>query len=71
MKLLRPGGFLVTCSCSYHMNFALFLQVVQEAAVDNHRAVQVVEYRSQAKDHPYLLSVPETAYLKCLIAQVF
>ncbi|MBE3576752.1 MAG: class I SAM-dependent rRNA methyltransferase [Limnochordales bacterium] len=71
IKLLRPGGFLVTCSCSYHMDFGLFLQVVQEAASDTRRMLQVVEYRSQAKDHPYLLSVPETAYLKCLIAQVF
>ncbi|HHV53975.1 MAG TPA: class I SAM-dependent rRNA methyltransferase [Firmicutes bacterium] len=71
IKLCRPGGFLVTCSCSYHMDFAMFWRVVAEAAADAGRIVQVVEYRGQAKDHPYLLSVPETAYLKCLVARVW
>ena len=65
--MLRPGGILVTCSCSYHVSAAEFLNVVAEAARDAHRNVRVLESRTQAKDHPILLRVPETAYLKCLI----
>lgn len=67
LKLLEPGGFLLTCSCSYHISEALFLQIVAEAANDAHRQVVVVERRTQAQDHPILLTMPETHYLKCLI----
>jgi len=70
LKMLPPGGRLVTCSCSFHVNEADFLAIVAEAARDAHRAVRVVERRGQAKDHPVLLTVPETNYLKCLILAV-
>jgi len=70
LKMLRPGGVLVTCSCSYHVSQADFLQVIAEAARDVHRSLRVLEVRSQAQDHPILLNVPETAYLKCLIMYV-
>ena len=70
LKMLRPGGILVTCSCSYHVSTAEFLGVVAEAARDAHRAIRLLESRTQAKDHPILASVPETAYLKCLIGHV-
>jgi len=67
LKMLRPGGTLVTCSCSYHVDRASFLQMVGDAAIDARRSVRVAEVRGQAKDHPVLLNVPETAYLKCVI----
>jgi 23S rRNA (cytosine1962-C5)-methyltransferase len=67
LKILRPGGYLVTCSCSHHISEALFLQIVAEAATDARRNVVVVERRTQSRDHPILLTVPETYYLKCLI----
>lgn len=70
MKILRPGGYLVTCSCSHHISEALFLQIVAEAANDAHRMIVVVERRTQSRDHPILLTVPETHYLKCLILRV-
>jgi 23S rRNA (cytosine1962-C5)-methyltransferase len=70
LKMLRPGGILVTCSCSYHVSPGDFLGIVAEAAQDAHRGLRILESRSQAKDHPILLSVPETAYLKCLIMYV-
>jgi len=70
LKMLRPGGILVTCSCSYHVSTAEFLGVVAEAARDAHRAIRLLESRTQAKDHPILANVPETAYLKCLIGHV-
>lgn len=70
MKLLRPGGTLITCTCSYHMSEEAFLELVREAANDAHRKVQLIEKRMQASDHPVLLSVPETYYLKCLILKV-
>jgi len=69
-KILNPGGFLVTCSCSFHVSESDFLEAVASAAVDAHRRVQVVERRTQARDHPILLTVPETHYLKCLILRV-
>jgi 23S rRNA (cytosine1962-C5)-methyltransferase len=71
MKLLTPGGFLVTCSCSYHMTEALFRDVLLEAACDARRIARVLEFRTQAVDHPVLLAAPETHYLKCLVLQVF
>jgi 23S rRNA (cytosine1962-C5)-methyltransferase len=67
LKLLNPGGTLVTCSCSYHVSEAAFAEIVYEAAVDAHVEVSVVEKRMQGRDHPVLLGVPETYYLKCLI----
>jgi 23S rRNA (cytosine1962-C5)-methyltransferase len=70
LKLLHPGGYLITCSCSYHVNEPLFLQIVAEAANDAKRNVTVVERRTQAQDHPILLTMPETHYLKCMIIRV-
>jgi 23S rRNA (cytosine1962-C5)-methyltransferase len=71
LRLLAPEGILVTCSCSHHMSEAMLLGVVAEAALDAGRTVRIVERRTQASDHPILLTVPETLYLKCLILQVF
>jgi 23S rRNA (cytosine1962-C5)-methyltransferase len=70
IKLLNPGGILVTCTCSYHMSEEMFLRIISEAANDAHRTLQMVEKRTQASDHPILLGVPETYYLKCVIARV-
>jgi 23S rRNA (cytosine1962-C5)-methyltransferase len=69
LKLLEPGGYLLTCSCSYHITEPLFLQILAEAAVDARRNIIVCERRTQAKDHPILLTMPETHYLKCLIVK--
>jgi len=69
-KLLNPGGVLVTCSCSYHMGEALFLDLLAGAALDARRRVQIIERRGQSRDHPVLLGVPETHYLKCVMARV-
>lgn len=71
MKLLPPGGFLVSCSCSYHMQEDLFLNVLMDAARDTGRQLRLVELRRQAKDHPMLPASPETHYLKCVILQVW
>lgn len=70
LKMLRPGGILVTCSCSYHVDQPSFLGMVSEAAVDARRTLRLIEIRGQAKDHPILPNVPETAYLKCVILHV-
>jgi 23S rRNA (cytosine1962-C5)-methyltransferase len=67
LRLLRPGGVLVTCSCSYNVDEATFAQVVYEAATDARVHVDVVEKRMQGRDHPVLLGVPETYYLKCFV----
>jgi 23S rRNA (cytosine1962-C5)-methyltransferase len=67
LKLLAPGGFLVTCSCSYNVSEGDFADVLAAAAVDAHANVAVVEKRMQARDHPVLITVPETYYLKCFI----
>jgi 23S rRNA (cytosine1962-C5)-methyltransferase len=67
LKLLKPGGFLVTCSCSYHVNEAMFAEVIFDAALDARTDVSVVEKRMQARDHPVVLGMPETYYLKCFI----
>src|SRR6266849_950776 len=68
MKMLRSGGILVTCSCSYHVAHSMLLEVLAQACRDVHRNLRILESRSQAKDHPMLLTVPETAYLKCFIS---
>jgi 23S rRNA (cytosine1962-C5)-methyltransferase len=70
LKLLNPGGVLITCTCSYHVPEELFIEIVAHAAIDAHRRVQIVEKRIQASDHPVLVGVPETYYLKCVIARV-
>ena len=70
MKMLRPGGILVTCSCSYHVSASDFYEVVADAARDAHKSLRVLENRGAAKDHPMLLNVPETNYLKCFILSV-
>lgn len=70
LKMLRPGGILVTCSCSYHVSLADFVAVLASAAADAHKTVRVVEVRGQAKDHPIMLNVPETCYLKAIVVNV-
>jgi 23S rRNA (cytosine1962-C5)-methyltransferase len=70
LKLLNPGGFLVTCTCSYHVSEEMFLTIIADAAVDSHRRIQIIEKRMQAQDHPVLLGMPETYYLKCLVLRV-
>jgi len=70
LKILNPGGFLITCSCSFHVSEADLLETIAGAALDAHRTVVVVERRTQSRDHPILLTVPETHYLKCLILRV-
>ena len=67
MRLLKRGGYLITCSCSYNVDEATFAEVIYEASIDSHVPVTVVEKRMQARDHPVLLGVPETYYLKCFI----
>lgn len=71
IKLTRPGGYLITSSCSYHMSKEEFLDVVAEAAIDAHRSLQLIEYRGQSKDHPALLAAPETSYLKFAVMRVW
>jgi len=70
LKMLRPGGVLVTCSCSYHVSQADFIEMLADAARDARRTLRLVEVRGQSRDHPILLNVPETAYLKCVISIV-
>jgi len=70
MKMLQPGGTLVTCSCSHHVGLEEFTGVVAAAAADARRRVQVLEVRGAAPDHPAILTLPETSYLKCLILRV-
>jgi 23S rRNA (cytosine1962-C5)-methyltransferase len=70
LKMLAPGGVLVTCSCSFHVGAEDFLGVVAAAAQDAHKSLRILENRRAAKDHPTLLNMPETSYLKCLILAV-
>jgi 23S rRNA (cytosine1962-C5)-methyltransferase len=70
LSLLGPGGILVTCSCSHHMSEAMLLEIVAEASLDAGRTLRVLERRTQSQDHPILLTVAETLYLKCLILEV-
>ena len=70
LKMLKPGGTLVTCSCSHHVGEPEFLAMLGSAAIDAHRSVRVLEIRTQSQDHPILLNVPETYYLKCIVCSV-
>ena len=70
LKMLRAGGILVTCSCSYHVTQSEFLNVISSAANDVHKSVRILELRGQSRDHPVLLGVPETNYLKAAICHV-
>src|SRR5205807_1948844 len=70
LQLLGSGGILVTCSCSHHVSEAMLLEVIAQAALDSGRTLRVLERRTQSRDHPILLTVPETHYLKCLILEI-
>jgi 23S rRNA (cytosine1962-C5)-methyltransferase len=70
MRLLRSGGVLITCSCSHHVSEALFAEMLAESARDAGCWVRVLDRRIQSGDHPVLLSVPETLYLKCFVLQI-
>lgn len=70
LKMLRPGGILATCSCSFHVSEADFLEMLGSAVADAGRRLRILEKRGAAIDHPALLNVPETAYLKCIIGQL-
>jgi 23S rRNA (cytosine1962-C5)-methyltransferase len=70
LRILNPGGVLITCSCSYHVGEGLFMEMLAESALDAGRQVQVIEKRTQGRDHPILLTVPETYYLKCVVLRV-
>jgi 23S rRNA (cytosine1962-C5)-methyltransferase len=70
LKMLEPEGILVTCSCSHHVSQEDFLTMLAEAARDAHRRIRVLEVRGQSRDHPVVSTIPETAYLKCVIAYV-
>jgi 23S rRNA (cytosine1962-C5)-methyltransferase len=70
LKMLTPGGSLITCSCSHHVSLADFTEVVRAAAADAGRRVQLLEVRGAAPDHPAILTLPETSYLKCLLLRV-
>lgn len=70
LRLLPAGGVLVTCSCSHHVSEGMLLETLASAALDSNRTLRVLERRTQSQDHPILLTVPETLYLKCLIVEV-
>jgi 23S rRNA (cytosine1962-C5)-methyltransferase len=70
LRLLGSGGILVTCSCSHHVAESTFLELIAQASLDANRTLRILERRTQAQDHPILLTVPETHYLKCLIIEV-
>ncbi|HYK48918.1 MAG TPA: class I SAM-dependent rRNA methyltransferase, partial [Terriglobales bacterium] len=70
LKMLRSGGILISCCCSYHVSPAQYVEVVGDSARDVHRNLRIVENRGQAKDHPILADVPETEYLKCIVGYV-
>jgi len=68
--VLKPGGILVSCSCSYHVPEAMLEEILLDAANDAGRRAQVLERRGAARDHPVLLGVPETRYLKCFVVRL-
>jgi 23S rRNA (cytosine1962-C5)-methyltransferase len=69
MELLNPGGYLLTCSCSHHLDRSMFQELLLKAAVQASREMRLLGIHSQAPDHPVLLAVPETEYLKCIVLQ--
>ncbi len=69
MKMLSPGGVLITCSCSYHLSREMFEETLRSAAADAGRTVRTREWRGQAPDHPEILTIPETRYLKCAVLE--
>ena len=69
LKMLRPGGRLVSCSCSHHVGLAEFVETVRAAAGDARRRVRLLEIRGAAADHPVVLNIPETEYLKCVVVE--
>jgi 23S rRNA (cytosine1962-C5)-methyltransferase len=71
LKMVRNGGLLVTCSCSFHVSEDDFLAMLSSAALDARRNLHIIEKRMQSVDHPVLLNVPETHYLKCIVCEVF
>lgn len=71
MKLVRDGGFLISCSCSQHVTPDIFMDILREAAYETRRRIRLVDVRTQGKDHPILIASQETQYLKCVIMQVF
>ena len=71
MKLVRDGGYLMSCSCSQHVTPDMFVDILREAAYETRRRVRIIELRSQGRDHPVLLGSDETRYLKCVIMQVY
>jgi 23S rRNA (cytosine1962-C5)-methyltransferase len=70
MRLLKDGGILITCSCSHHLSESLFAEMLAESANEAGRWIRVLERRIQAPDHPVLMTVPETLYLKCFILEI-
>ena len=70
LKMVRPGGLLITCSCSHHVGWKDLVGAVAATATDAHRRVRLLERRGAALDHPVVLNLPETEYLKCLVLQV-
>ncbi len=70
LKLLNPEGMLITCSCSQHFTEEIFLKILQDASYDAKKKLQLIEKRTQSSDHPILLTVPETYYLKCFILRL-
>ena len=70
LKLVKSGGYLVTCSCSQHISTEMFQQMINEAVRDSKKRVRMIEYRTQGYDHPILPASPETKYLKCMYLQV-
>lgn len=70
LRLLRAGGILMSCSCSHHMSEERLLEIILAAALDSGKRLRVLERRTQARDHPMLLAMPETLYLKCIVLQV-
>lgn len=70
MKIIKSGGFLVTCSCSHHVSPGMFMDIIYDASLDAKRKIRLLEFRTQAKDHPILLASEETQYLKCALLQV-
>jgi 23S rRNA (cytosine1962-C5)-methyltransferase len=69
LKMLRPGGRLITCCCSHHVSLADFVETLRGAAGDAHRRVRLLEVRGASPDHPVILNIPETEYLKCVIVE--